>query len=322
MTDTGVCSNVRCTKGASGEEVERYPGAGEFCPECGERLTLTGEAASSPEPRPQTAMRAFRWTRKATAIVLAAFLAGALLVVPSLASRYFGGTVRVCSTSMTDRLVAEVVHAYAARNNISPSLFAVGPARTDVCDVRFWTGVDGAKSAVLAHDALVVVVNPRNPVSRLSSDQVRAIFSGSVVDWSQVGGAPGPIEALYPSDESDEIQALRSMLFHDMRIGDRIRRVASSAQIVQSVAAANGARAVGIVPFSAAVPAKVVALKAATPPSTLSIADHRYPLAVRVLLESDLRSPSPRSAALIDFARSGDGETIVARNGFVGKDGF
>jgi phosphate transport system substrate-binding protein len=40
-----------------------------------------------------------------------------------------------------------------------------------------------------------VGVNAANPITELTKDQIRAIFSGSIKDWSAVGGAPGAVKA-------------------------------------------------------------------------------------------------------------------------------
>lgn len=52
------------------------------------------------------------------------------------------------------------------------------------------------KEHVVALDGIAVVVNPKNPVSRLSFGELREIFMGSITDWKQVGGKPGPIVVL------------------------------------------------------------------------------------------------------------------------------
>ena len=38
MTSRGVCRNARCEKARCQEQVERYPGPGIYCPECGDIL--------------------------------------------------------------------------------------------------------------------------------------------------------------------------------------------------------------------------------------------------------------------------------------------
>ncbi|MBI2864580.1 MAG: PstS family phosphate ABC transporter substrate-binding protein [Chloroflexi bacterium] len=45
-------------------------------------------------------------------------------------------------------------------------------------------------------DGLAVVVNPSNPVEKLSLDQLRDIFMGTVTNWKQVGGRNGSILVL------------------------------------------------------------------------------------------------------------------------------
>src|SRR5262249_38734880 len=46
---------------------------------------------------------------------------------------------------------------------------------------------------VVGLDGIVVIVSPRNPVAKLSLEQLQGIFSGAIFDWSQIGGAAGRI---------------------------------------------------------------------------------------------------------------------------------
>lgn len=46
---------------------------------------------------------------------------------------------------------------------------------------------------VVARDAIAVVINPRNPVDRLSVPQVADIFTGRITNWREVGGEDRPI---------------------------------------------------------------------------------------------------------------------------------
>jgi len=57
-------------------------------------------------------------------------------------------------------------------------------------------GKDSGKNIVehkVALDALVVVVHPSNTVKELSVPQLKAIFTGAVTNWNQVGGSDSPI---------------------------------------------------------------------------------------------------------------------------------
>ncbi len=61
-------------------------------------------------------------------------------------------------------------------------------------------------------DPLVIVVNAENPVTNLTRDQVRAIFSKEVTNWKEVGGAAKPIVVVVPSPESALYRNFSSMI--------------------------------------------------------------------------------------------------------------
>src|SRR3990167_4848896 len=52
------------------------------------------------------------------------------------------------------------------------------------------------KEFVVGLDALAVIVNPVNPVSELSIDELSDIFTGKITNWSEVGGLDEPMLVL------------------------------------------------------------------------------------------------------------------------------
>jgi hypothetical protein len=337
VIELGTCRNKDCPKGQSGENIERYPGPGEYCPECGERLhpvALSAQEAFAPgayeafhsrlqqliaPPQPDAEGR--KPPIIAGAIAVALILAAAMVIARPFASRTPAVAARVCGSSGSDALATSLVRAYAAKSGASAP-YRIDPPSMTHCDVRFWSVPQGTAGGVLAHDAVVAVVHPQNGVTRLSAAQLRGIFAGTITDWSQLGDQPGAIVAFLPDDGSDEVHVLRSSTFRGLTISSGVRREASSAAIVRRVASASGRRLIGLVTFSGAVPAKVVALGSATAPSTLSIADRRYPLSFDVMVGSDLPTPSDEAAKFIAYARSDEAQTVVARAAFVGKKGL
>lgn len=59
----------------------------------------------------------------------------------------------------------------------------------------------GLKSYVFAIDGVAVVLNPGNPVSALTHQQVQEIFAGRITNWKQLGGRDAAIH-LYTRDEA------------------------------------------------------------------------------------------------------------------------
>ncbi len=49
---------------------------------------------------------------------------------------------------------------------------------------------------IIARDAIAVIVNPENPVSELTLQQISDMYSGVYTNWSQVGGEDRPIVRL------------------------------------------------------------------------------------------------------------------------------
>ena len=230
-----------------------------------------------------------------------------------------GNVVHVCRSAMTERFASDVVRAYADKAGLAASRFDLS-SRTG-CDVRFGAASVPAAGTV-GYDGVVVIVNPQNPLSRLSNSDVRRIFRGEISDWSQLGQAAGPIEAVLPEDGTDEAQVLAQRLLLGSSVGANVRRVASGADIVRAVTAAGGRRAIGMVAFSAAVPAKVVTLDAAPAPSVISIGAQRYPLSVAVTVAPEGTSHLATVVGLVRFARSESAQTILSQDGFVPKKGF
>lgn len=335
----GVCTNGQCERAKGRQPIERYPGPGQYCPACGELLSSEDEgptAQPGPAATPEREAPVEReWPFGSAAapqhipaavgnpadrrrhLIIGASTAIALLAVAAVGvgvTRFipaFG--VRVCTSTMTDGIAKEIVSAYFSQHPVWPYHYTITRPGDLACDVRFFAALDGDKEPIIARDGVVAIVNPQNSVARLEESQMRDVFAGRVVDWSQVGGRPGAIAAAVPGDDSDEAQALEHRLMSGQPLASRVGRTLTAAQIVRWVASPSGMRSIGIVPFSAALPAKVVALAGPPAPSSLSIADERYPLSVRLLASSDFREPSGPAAGLVAFAHSTAANSLLRR---------
>ena len=52
------------------------------------------------------------------------------------------------------------------------------------------------KELVVARDAIAVIVNPENPIDKLTLQQISDIYSGKIENWSELGGDNRPIVKL------------------------------------------------------------------------------------------------------------------------------
>ena len=67
--------------------------------------------------------------------------------------------------------------------------------KTEEIDEAKSNGVDPVEF-VIARDAIAVIVNPENPVSELTLQQISDIYSGKITNWKEVGGDDRPVVRL------------------------------------------------------------------------------------------------------------------------------
>ena len=70
---------------------------------------------------------------------------------------------------------------------------------------------------VVARDAIAVVANPSNPVSRLTMQQISDIYTGKITNWRKVGGEDRPIVLLSRESNSGTYVYV---LEHVIRMGE------------------------------------------------------------------------------------------------------
>ena len=68
----------------------------------------------------------------------------------------------------------------------------------------------------VAWGALSFIIHPKNPMTDLTTQQIKAIINGKITNWKEVGGADAPIHLiLRAGDRSGVGSTLRSILFGD-----------------------------------------------------------------------------------------------------------
>ncbi|MEN8242177.1 MAG: PstS family phosphate ABC transporter substrate-binding protein [Chloroflexota bacterium] len=71
---------------------------------------------------------------------------------------------------------------------------------------------------IIARDAIAVIVNPENPVTNLTLEQISAIYTGEITNWQEVGGDDLPIVRLSRETNSGtHVYFLEEVL----RLGDK-----------------------------------------------------------------------------------------------------
>jgi phosphate transport system substrate-binding protein len=186
-------------------------------------------------------------------------------------------------------------------------------------------GID-PREHVIARDAIAVIVNPNNPVNRLTLQQISDIYSGKITNWLEIGGDNRPIVRLSRETNSGtHVYFLETVL----RLGDKENKtffssdtllLPSSEGIINEVRQnpnAIGYDGLGYVPKDL----KVIAIARQTGdeyilPSIASVNDNSYPIS-RDLYMYTAGQPQGAVAAYLDWLISAEAQEIVAELGFV-----
>ncbi len=103
---------------------------------------------------------------------------------------------------------------------------------------------------VVAMDGLPILVHPSNPVSDLSLDQVRDIYTGTITNWKELGGPDLSIISISRDTNSGTYETFSGLVMRKEKIGSATEYVGSNGAIrqrVQSTPAAIGYAGLGFV---------------------------------------------------------------------------
>lgn len=93
----------------------------------------------------------------------------------------------------------------------------------------------------IAFDALAIVVNPDNQVSRLTREQLEGIFTGKITNWKEVGGADMKIVVYSRETSSGTYEFFKESILKNKNYMASILSMPATGAIIQSVSQTKGA---------------------------------------------------------------------------------
>jgi phosphate transport system substrate-binding protein len=197
--------------------------------------------------------------------------------------------------------------------------------KSEEIDAALSNGIEPVEH-IIARDAIAVIVNPENPVSQLTLQQISDIYSGKISNWQEVGGDDRPVVRLSRETNSGtHVYFLETVL----RLGDKENKtlfsrdtllLPSSEGIIAEVRQnpnAIGYDGLGYVPDDLNVIA--IASSKGAPyvlPMVSTVNDKSYPIA-RDLYMYTAGVPGGAVKEYLDWILSTEGQDIVVDLGFV-----
>lgn len=167
---------------------------------------------------------------------------------------------------------------------------------------------------VVAIDAIVPIVNPRNPVNDLSIDQLSQIYQGKIQNWKEVGGEDRKIVVVSRDSSSGTYESWGSLVLHGAKVTPTAQLQASNGAIVQAIS--KNRYAIGYIGLGY-LNKSVKALKVnGVMPSQKTALSKEYPIS-RPLYMYTNGEPVGDSSKYIKFVLSPAGQKLIAKEGFI-----
>lgn len=97
------------------------------------------------------------------------------------------------------------------------------------------------EEVIVAYDALAVIVNPSNPVSKLTREQLENIFRGKITNWKEVGGPNLKIVVYSRETSSGTYEFFKESVLKNKNYMSSTLSMPATGAIIQSVSQTKGA---------------------------------------------------------------------------------
>lgn len=166
----------------------------------------------------------------------------------------------------------------------------------------------------IAKDGLVIIVNPDNPISDLTLNEIRDIYTASVTNWSQLGGPDHNIHLITREEGSGTRSAFEELVMGEMEITPKAIVQDSNGSVRLLVA--DDPNAIGFISLGIA-DESVKALQLDGVRATReSIMNGTYSLS-RPFLFVFSEEPQGQTKDFMDFVLSKEGQQLLSDEGLV-----
>jgi len=171
------------------------------------------------------------------------------------------------------------------------------------------------KTYTIAHDGIAVIVHPSNPLSDLTKEEIKGIFSGKIKNFKEVGGEDREIVVVIREEGSGTRATFEKLIMKKIKTTERALQKPSNGAVKATIASNEnsiGYLGIGYVDDKV----KVVSIDGIKP-SKESISSGEYPVS-RKLYMITKGEATGLSKKFIDFVLSDEGQRIVDEEGFIG----
>jgi phosphate transport system substrate-binding protein len=138
----------------------------------------------------------------------------------------------------------DVTARSGAGSSSAPTIQGVADGKLDIAAISRQLSDEesklGLETAEFGKTATALFTHPDVGVKSLTADQVRAIFTGKVINWAEVGGPKLPIVVFVRAEDNGATTAMRKSLFKELVFAKQSQLVDKSDQLQVAVEGTPG----------------------------------------------------------------------------------
>ncbi|MEM9264047.1 MAG: substrate-binding domain-containing protein [Cyanobacteria bacterium P01_F01_bin.13] len=252
--------------------------------------------------------------------------------MPAASTQLADGNIKIGGSAETYEVLQRLADAYQAKNEgtnftfSSPSQTSGGlqAVRSNVIDIG---GVSRALTSAELRDRtyvplvktplLMVVHESVADISDITSDQLRAIYSGQITNWQALGGPDADIVLFDFAEDENEKQILRqTYLGNDLAVAPTAIVFTDDDKLLDTAAITEFS--IAAVPYEDsldALPLNVLSISGVFP-SAQNIQSGSYVMALPLGMVVD-QQPSAALQSFLEFVVGPDGQQVLADTGYV-----
>jgi len=174
------------------------------------------------------------------------------------------------------------------------------------------------KEISVALDGIAIYVHPSNGVKDLSLEQLKSIYTHDLMDWKDVGGAPGAIVMYGRENNSGTYAYFKEHVLKEVDFAPEVQTLPGTAAVINAVSKDPKSIGYGGIAYSKGVKALGVRKDAGSTPLKPSMSDvvaGRYPIS-RSLYFYVKGEPTGSVKEFIDWILSVEGQKICEKVGY------
>jgi phosphate transport system substrate-binding protein len=174
------------------------------------------------------------------------------------------------------------------------------------------------KEYILGSYSVSILVNPANPVSNLTTNQVQDLFTGKIQNWKEVGGPDAPVHLYARDPVSGTYLGFKEVAMNSEDYGDHIQFSTNYVGIADAVAKDPDGIGYGGLDLAHYSGAKVVSVDGVAP-SADNVNGKKYPYGRELRFCTDAVKEPAAARDFIAFVLSPSGQGVLADMGYAPK---